>query len=195
MKVFQELLMSLIQSLLPISKITKVGAKVSLLGNACLWNLLFDCIQIKCHSLIINVLDILHKSLIRILNHGWFCCSYLGAVPCACCIGSFSHQLSECILNAKATSHMAPTQESAGQRSNPCFLMKMSFLSQLIFVWVVVHQASLVSRGLMQLVNCPFFLFIYFQFCPGVRPQQNERVKCGILTLRASIIFFSSGPC
>ncbi|CAH3021035.1 unnamed protein product [Porites evermanni] len=42
---------------------------------------------------------------------------YKGAAPCACCIGSFSHQLSECILNAKATSHMAPTQESADLQS------------------------------------------------------------------------------
>ncbi|KAJ7387771.1 histidine permease [Desmophyllum pertusum] len=39
------------------------------------------------------------------------------AIPCACCFGSFSHQLSECILNAKATSHMAPTQEAADLQS------------------------------------------------------------------------------
>jgi len=39
------------------------------------------------------------------------------AVPCACVLGSFSHQLSECILNAKATSHMAPTQEAADLHS------------------------------------------------------------------------------
>ena len=46
-----------------------------------------------------------------------------------------------------------------------------------IFVRVVVHQASLVSRALVivQLVNCPFFPFTYFQFCPGVHPQQNEK--------------------
>lgn len=42
---------------------------------------------------------------------------YKGAAPCACCIGSFSHQLSECILHAKATSHMAPSQESADLQS------------------------------------------------------------------------------
>ncbi|KAL9979898.1 hypothetical protein ACROYT_G008413 [Oculina patagonica] len=39
------------------------------------------------------------------------------AIPCACSLGSFSHQLSECILNAKATSHMAPTQEAADLQS------------------------------------------------------------------------------
>lgn len=39
------------------------------------------------------------------------------AVPCACCLGSFSHQLSECILHAKATSHMAPTQEASDLQS------------------------------------------------------------------------------
>ncbi|XP_027048551.1 huntingtin-interacting protein 1-related protein-like isoform X1 [Pocillopora damicornis] len=39
------------------------------------------------------------------------------AIPCICCLGSFSHQLSDCILNAKATSHMAPTQEAEDLRS------------------------------------------------------------------------------
>lgn len=39
------------------------------------------------------------------------------AIPCACCLGTFSHQLSECILNAKATSHMAPTQEASDLQS------------------------------------------------------------------------------
>ena len=48
---------------------------------------------------------------------------------------------------------------------------------KVIFVGVVVHQASLVSRALVivQLVNCPFFPLTYFQFCPGVHPQQNEK--------------------
>ena len=45
------------------------------------------------------------------------------AIPCACCLGSFSHQLSECILNAKATSHMAPTQEASGQRLKSQFCL------------------------------------------------------------------------
>lgn len=40
------------------------------------------------------------------------------AIPCICCLGSFSHQLSDCILNAKATSHMAPTQEAADLQSH-----------------------------------------------------------------------------
>ena len=60
------------------------------------------------------------------------------------------------------------------------FLWKCLFFHmqiKVIFVRVVVHQASLVSRALVivQLVNCPFFPFTYFQFCPGVHPQQNEK--------------------
>ena len=60
------------------------------------------------------------------------------------------------------------------------FLWKCLFFYmqiKVIFVRVVVHQASLVSRALVivQLVNCPFFPFSCFQFCPGVHPQQNEK--------------------
>lgn len=60
------------------------------------------------------------------------------------------------------------------------FLWKCLFFYmqiKVIFVRVVVHQASLVSRALVivQLVNCPFFPFLCFQFCPGVHPQQNEK--------------------
>lgn len=42
---------------------------------------------------------------------------YKDAFPCVCSLGSFSHHLSECILNAKATSHMAPTQEASDLQS------------------------------------------------------------------------------
>lgn len=71
------------------------------------------------------------------------------------------------------------------------FLWKCIFFHmqiKVIFVRVVMHQASLVSRTLVivQLVNCPFFPFTYFQFCPGVHPQQNEKnsvVKTGITWL------------
>ena len=60
------------------------------------------------------------------------------------------------------------------------FLWKCLFFHmqlKVIFVRVVVHQASLVSRALVivQLVNCPFFPLSCFQFCPGVHPQQNEK--------------------
>lgn len=37
------------------------------------------------------------------------------AFACVRCVSSFSRHLGECILNAKATSHMAPRQEATGQ--------------------------------------------------------------------------------
>lgn len=39
------------------------------------------------------------------------------ASACVRCVSSFSRHLGECILNAKATSHMAPTQEATGLQS------------------------------------------------------------------------------
>lgn len=66
----------------------------------------------------------------------WFFISLSDAIPCACCLGSFSHQLSECILNAKATSHMAPTQEASGQRYSSCLCSKQeSKQSNITLVW------------------------------------------------------------
>ena len=49
---------------------------------------------------------------------------------------------------------------------------------KVIFVPVVVHQASLVSRALVivQLVNCPFFPFTHFQFCPAFIHNKMRKI-------------------
>ena len=67
-----------------------------------------------------------------------FSLSFADAIPCACCFGSFSHQLSECILNAKATSHMAPTQEAAGLGTTVLKLINnSSYIFTILFLRVL----------------------------------------------------------
>ena len=73
------------------------------------------------------------------------------AIPCACCLGSFSHQLSECILNAKATSHMAPTQEASGQSSKSYSFCLYSKQESLKIEWtsasVLYYRSGLTTKA------------------------------------------------
>lgn len=100
--------MSWIQRLHLIRKIIKVGHEHVLIF-----------IVIDMFSLLTISSQRLRKTpfspLSQLFSWRWYSINFSDAIPCACCLGSFSHQLSECILNAKATSHMAPTQEASGQ--------------------------------------------------------------------------------